>query len=204
LSEASWLSTFDNHTSSIKWPTLNPTERVNENAKAEAMTTIEFSSKLISLHDKLFYFANTLTQNRDSAKDLIQDTYLKALLNMDKFIEDTNLKAWTFTVMKNIFINNYRHSVKVNTIIDNTTEMFFLNIPRNSEFASPESQIALKDMHSRISVLQADQRIPFEMYTQGYKYKEIAQEMKLSLGTVKSRIFFTRKKLMQSFKDYKC
>ena len=166
------------------------------------MTQIEFSSQLISLHDNLSYFANTLTNSREEAKDLIQDTYLKALVNRDKFNDETNMKAWTYTIMKNTFINNYRRSVKANTIVDNSEDLFLLNIPRKSEFASPESQMSLQDIHKRISKLQPDQRLPFEMHTEGYKYKEIATQLNLSVGTVKSRIFFTRKKLMETLKDF--
>ena len=104
--------------------------------------------------------------------------------------------------MKNTFINNYRRSVKANTIVDNTEDLFLLNIPRKSEFASPESQLSLQEIRKGISKLQPDQRMPFEMHTEGYKYKEIADQLNLSIGTVKSRIFFTRKKLMESLKDF--
>lgn len=166
------------------------------------MTAIEFNSKLLSLHDNLSYFANTLTNNKEEAKDLLQDTYLKALVHKDKFEDNTNLKAWTYTIMKNTFINNYRRNQKANTIVDTTEDLYFLNIPRRSDFASPDSQLQTKELEAGISKLQEDQRTPFEMHTKGYKYKEIADNLNLSIGTVKSRIFFTRKKLMDSLKEY--
>jgi len=166
------------------------------------MTAIEFNSKLISLHDNLSFFANTLTNNREEAKDLIQDTYLKALMYKDKFEANTNLKAWTYTIMKNTFINNYRRNQKANTIVDTTEDLYFLNIPRRSDFVSPDSQLQTKEIKARIARLEEDQRTPFEMHTEGYKYKEIAENLNLSIGTVKSRIFFTRKKLMGSLKDF--
>ncbi|MGV8964402.1 MAG: RNA polymerase sigma factor [Candidatus Saccharimonadaceae bacterium] len=167
------------------------------------MTQIEFSNKLVSLHDNLSNFARSLTNNHEAAKDLIQDTYLKALANWDKFADNTNMKAWTYTIMKNNFINNYRRAVKANIIVDNSEDLFLLNIPRKSEFASPESQMALQEIRQGISKLQPDQRMPFEMHTEGYKYQEIADQLNLSIGTVKSRIFFTRKKLMKTLKDFK-
>ncbi|KAF0201557.1 MAG: RNA polymerase sigma factor sigma-70 [Bacteroidetes bacterium] len=166
------------------------------------MTAIEFNRKLISLHDNLSYFANTLTNNREEAKDLIQDTYLKALTHRDKFADDTNLKAWTYTIMKNTFINNYRRNQKANTIVDTTEDLYYLNIPRKSDFVSPESELNTKEIKAGISRLEEDQRKPFEMHTSGYKYKEIAENLNLSIGTVKSRIFFTRKKLMDSLKEF--
>ncbi|MBK7029317.1 MAG: RNA polymerase sigma factor [Bacteroidales bacterium] len=153
------------------------------------MTQIEFTHKLISLHDNLHYYANMLTSNREEAKDLIQDTYLKALANRDKFADDTNLKAWTYTIMKNTFINNYRRNQKANTIIDSTEDFFYLNISCKSEFASPESKFSEKEIKKSISRLAPDQRLPFEMHNDGFKYKEIADSLNISIGTVKSRIF---------------
>ncbi len=166
------------------------------------MTAIEFNNQLISLHNSLRYFASTLTSSREEADDLIQDTYLKALLNRDKFAEDTNLKAWTYTIMKNTFINNYRRNTKANTIVDSTKDLYFLNISRKDENFQPEGVIATEEINASIGQLDEEQRLPFEMHTAGYKYKEIAEELNLSIGTVKSRIFFTRKKLMQALKDY--
>jgi RNA polymerase sigma-70 factor (ECF subfamily) len=168
------------------------------------MTAMEFSSKLMNLQNNLQYFANSLTCDKEEAKDLLQDTYLKALVNRDKFADDTNLKAWTFTIMKNTFINNYRKNHKINTIVDNTEDLFYLNIQRKSEFQAPDSEYHVKEIQKKIAHLDEVQRLPFEMHHAGYKYKEIAENLNISIGTVKSRIFFTRKKLMQSLEDFQC
>ena len=61
------------------------------------------------------------------AQDLVQETMLKALTFREKFVHQTNLKAWLFTIMKNIFINNYRRAVKARTIIDTTDNLYYLN-----------------------------------------------------------------------------
>ena len=166
------------------------------------MTAIEFNHKLTSLQDNLHYFAMTLTSNQEEAKDLVQDTYLKALMHRDKFEDNTNLKAWTFTIMKNTFINNYRRNIRTHAIIDTTEDLYYLNLPKASAFPSPESEISHKDIQKRVASLDDDQRIPFEMHTQGYKYKEIADTLQISIGTVKSRIFFGRRKLMDNLKAY--
>lgn len=166
------------------------------------MTAIEFSSKLMNLQNNLQYFANTLTRDKEEAKDLLQDTYLKALMNQDKFADDTNLKAWTFTIMKNTFINNYRKTSKINTIVDNTEDLFYMNIQRKSEFPAPDSDYHVKEINKNISKLDDIQRLPFQLYHSGYKYHEIAEKLNISIGTVKSRIFFTRKKLMESLEGY--
>lgn len=166
------------------------------------MTAIEFSSALTGLYNNLQYFAHTLTRNREEAEDLVQDTVLKALSNREKFQANTNLKAWTFTIMKNTFINNYRRKVKANTIIDTTDDLYYLNIPKPSNYTLPDSEFSTQEIKKSINKLSDDHRLPFEMHTQGYKYKEIADKLNLSIGTVKSRIFFGRKKLMGMLKDY--
>ena len=166
------------------------------------MTQYEFNQNLIGMKSNLQRFAMSLTSDRDTALDLVQDTYLKAITYKDKFVDYTNLKAWVFTIMKNTFINNYRRNQKANTIIDSTEDLFYLNIPRKSDFPSPDSKYSEKEINKSISKLDADQRMPFEMHHQGYKYKEIADHLNISIGTVKSRIFFTRRKLMDTLKDF--
>ncbi|HSV75727.1 MAG TPA: RNA polymerase sigma factor [Bacteroidales bacterium] len=162
------------------------------------MTPVEFNYKLLSLQKNLNYFAYTLTSNYEDAQDLVQETYLKALTNRDKFTDDTNLKAWAFTIMKNTFINNYRQAVRNNTILDKTDDLYFLNLSRESGEGQPDSSYHVKEIQKEIRSIDEEQRKPFEMYNNGYKYKEIAEKLNLSIGTVKSRIFFTRKKLMDS------
>ena len=166
------------------------------------MSDLEFNTKLLSLRDNLHYFANSLASNREEAEDLVQDTFVKALTNKDKFIENTNLKAWTYTIMKNTFINNYRRSQKANTFSDSTNDQYYINIPRHNDSESPDSNVSVKEIRRAINNLEDVHRLPFEMHTKGFKYKEIAEELDLSIGTVKSRIFFTRKKLMKALSDY--
>ena len=165
------------------------------------MTSMEFNYKLMGLQKNLKYFAYTLTSNYDDAQDLVQETFLKALTNREKFTENTNLKAWTFTIMKNTFINNYRKNVRNNTLVDKTDDLYLLNLSKESSIGVPDTEYSAREIRHMISQITPEQRKPFEMYNQGYKYKEIAQQLKLSIGTVKSRIFFTRKKLMEALKD---
>jgi len=166
------------------------------------MTTLEFNSQLIGMKPNLQRFAMSLTSDRDTALDLVQDTYVKAITHKDKFADYTNLKAWVFTIMKNTFINNYRRNVKENTIIDGTQDLYYLNQPQDKGFISPESNYAEGEIEKAVNSLEDEFRIPFTMHVEGYKYKEIADELGLKIGTVKSRIFFTRQKLMHILKDY--
>ena len=166
------------------------------------MTTQEFNSNLIDLKGNLQRFALSLTSDRDSALDLVQDTYLKAITYKDKFVDYTNLRAWVFTIMKNTFINNYRRSSKENTLIDGTQDLYYINTPHDKGFISPESSYAQEEIEKAIDSLEDEFRIPFRMHLDGYKYKEIADKLNLKIGTVKSRIFFTRQKLMLMLRDY--
>jgi RNA polymerase sigma-70 factor (ECF subfamily) len=166
------------------------------------MTAMEFNNELINMEDSLERFALSLTSDRDEAKDLLQETYLKALTYRDKFQEFTNLKAWAYTIMKNTFINNYRKAVRENTTVDNTKDLYYLNNSKESHLIKPDSEYSYKEINKAIEALEDEFKIPFRMHTEGFKYKEIADKLDLKIGTVKSRIFFTRKKLMESLKDY--
>lgn len=167
------------------------------------MSSKKFQSKLMSLQNNLLNFAYILTSNRDDAYDLLQDTTLKALDNEDKYVDNINFKGWVFTIMRNIFINNYRKVVRSSTIIDQTEDLYHLNLPQDSGFETPECAFAVKEINEAINSFPDEYRIPFSMHVAGYKYNEIAEEMELPLGTVKSRIFFARKKLQTLLKDYR-
>lgn len=166
------------------------------------MTAIEFNYQLTSLSDNLEKFALSLTSNLDDAKDLLQETFLKAISYRDKFSDNTNLKAWTYTIMKNTFINNYRKAVKANTTFDNTKDLYYLNMHKNSGLDNPDISYSTKEIEKKIELLDSEYKIPFRMHVQGFKYMEISEELNLKIGTVKSRIFFARKKLMGSLNDY--
>ncbi len=166
------------------------------------MTAIEFNTQITNLQNHLNYFAFSLTKNDDDAKDLVQDTLLKAITNKDKFDDDTNLKAWTYTIMKNTFINAYRRKIKTNTMIDYTDDTYFINSSIMNNYTPTDNNYSIKEIVKSIKEIKFDQRKPFEMHVAGFKYKEIADNMNISIGTVKSRIFFTRKKLMERLKEY--
>mgnify|MGYP003623435997 FL=1 len=164
---------------------------------------LALETNLIDLQDNMLNFAMTLTSNRDEAKDLTQETTLKALSNLDKYYDNVNFKGWVFTIMHNIFVNNYRRVVRSQTMIDQTENLYYLNLPQDSGFISPEGSYSFPEINKVINSFSDDYRRPFMMHVSGYKYEEIAEEMSLPLGTVKSRIFFARKRLQEILKDYR-
>lgn len=137
------------------------------------MNSLKFQDRLLGLQDNLLNFAYMLTANREEAKDLLQDTTLKALDNEDKYIDNVNFKGWVFTIMRNIFINNYRRVVRNQTIIDQTEDLYHLNLPQDSGFASPEGSFTVKEITTAINSFSEEYRIPFSMHVAGYKYHEI-------------------------------
>ncbi len=163
-----------------------------------------FKSRLLGLQSNLLSFAYQLTTNHEAAQDLLQDTTLKALDNESKYVDNVNFKGWIFTIMRNIFINNYRQTVRKATVIDQTEDLYHINICQDSGLDTPDGSIAVQEISNAINAFSDDYRIPFSMHVAGYKYQEIADKMQLPLGTVKSRIFFARQKLQGMFKDYKC
>jgi len=164
------------------------------------MSTVEFDVKLNQLSSLLHSFAYNLTKNGEEAKDLYQETAFRALTNRDKFRPGTNFKAWLFTIMKNIFINNYRKKVKANTLFDSTDNMYYLNSGSAVISNSAESGILMTELKQMLSDLDDNIRVPFQMHYEGFKYQEIADHLSLPLGTVKSRIFFARKALKESIR----
>ena len=111
------------------------------------MNTYSFRKDLISVQEELLRFAYKLTADKEEANDLLQETSLKALDNEDKYMPDTNFKGWMYTIMRNIFINNYRRIVREQTFVDQTDNLYHLNLPQNSGFASAEGTYDLKEMH---------------------------------------------------------
>jgi len=165
------------------------------------MTAIEFNHQLVNLESKLTRFALSLTLDRDEAKDLVQDTMLKAITYREQFTSHTNLKAWAYTIMKNTFINNYRRTVRQQTTLDTTKNLYFLNQSRMVFDVESDSHYAAHEINRLIDNLENDLKIPFKLMLEGYKYKEISRKLRLKIGTVKSRIFFTRKRLMDMLEN---
>ncbi|MBS1742118.1 MAG: RNA polymerase sigma factor [Bacteroidetes bacterium] len=161
------------------------------------MSTTEFNELLVSSSDFLRPFAFTLTRDNEAAKDLLQETLYKALANRDKYNDGTNVKAWMYTIMRNIFINNYRRKSRHKVIFDDSPNEYLLDKMQLAVPNMAESNIRLKEVQSSVHRLPNVFRYPFQMYFDGYKYNEIADMLNEPLGTIKSRIHFARKLLKE-------
>ncbi len=161
-----------------------------------------FTDLVIEQTSPLNFFALKLTKDSEEAADLTQDTLLKALVNADKFQSGTNIKAWLYTIMRNIFINKYRRAMKSGIFNDPTEEQYFLNSTSLTHKNNGESNLIMKDVERALTEISEKHRTPFMMSYRGYKYDEIAEQLNIPLGTVKVRIHNARKALMNKLASY--
>jgi len=159
------------------------------------MAFFEFNKLLLNNADFLKPFAINLTKDAEDAKDLYQETLYRALVNQEKYNIGTNIKAWLFTIMRNIFINDYRKKAKQQTVLDSSPNDQLINTNQSVGSNNAESSINLKDIRNAIQRLPDIFKTPFTLFFEGYKYHEISYVLKEPLGTVKSRIHFARKLL---------
>lgn len=166
------------------------------------MDTKAFNLNIFSHKDSLFSFAFSFTKDTDDANDLFQETMLKAINYSSQFKEGTNLKAWLYTIMRNTFINNYRKNSKTDRIMtvtdDLTSDKLFLSASMNTS----EGKFVMDDIYKALEKLQPEYYIPFIKYFEGYKYHEIADELKIPIGTVKTRIHVARQILKKQLRIY--
>ncbi len=167
------------------------------------MSTQDFNALLLNNANFLKPFAVNLTRDADTANDLYQETLYKALANRDKYNTGTNIRAWLFTIMRNIFINNYRRKAKQRTIFDNTPNDYLIDSRQVHTVSNgAESNMRLKEINTAIEQLPEIFKTPFLLYFDGYKYNEIAEVLNEPLGTIKSRIHFARKLLKEQLSRY--
>ncbi len=167
------------------------------------MNASQFQKKLLSMQENMMNFALMLTSNKEDAQDLAQDTTLKVLDNRDKFIDNINFRGWVLTVMRNIFINNYHKFVRMQTVVDQDADLYNLDVPNDSGFGSPDGVYQIQEITKAINGLSEELKVPFSLYVSGYKYTEIAEKLKIPLGTVKSRIFLARQELRKVLEDFR-
>ena len=159
------------------------------------MSIVDFNQMLLANAEFLRPFAITLTRDNETAKDLFQETMFRALDNQEKYNVGTNIKAWLYTIMRNVFINDYRKKARQNTVLDSTPNEFLLDYNQTAATNGAEGNLELKEINRAIHQLPDIFRKPFMLYFDGFKYYEIAYMLQEPLGTIKSRIHFARKLL---------
>jgi RNA polymerase sigma factor (sigma-70 family) len=166
------------------------------------MSTAEFSELLLVNSTSLKPFAVSLTKDKEVAKDLFQETLYKAFANREKYTTGTNIKAWLYTIMRNIFINDYRRNAKYKTKFNSGDDDNLLDSVAPAIDNPAESSMQHKKIWEAINKLPEIFKSPFLLNFEGYRYHEIAEAMQEPLGTIKSRIFIARKLLKESISRY--
>lgn len=166
------------------------------------MTSNEFNLMVQPFQPALKSFAFQFTKDDESADDLVQETMLKMIMYEHKFEPGTNLKAWLFMIMRNTFINNYRRNKKKIAIIKQDEVISFADLHHSAVNNLGENKFVMKDINRALSRLSESLRKPFVRYVEGYKYHEIAEELAIPIGTVKTRIHHARTQLKNNLKVY--
>jgi RNA polymerase sigma-70 factor (ECF subfamily) len=162
----------------------------------------EFEREAIPHSDILYNYALRMTGNADDARDLLQETFLKAFRFWDKYEKGTNVRAWLFRIMKNTYINVYRKAVKEPDTVDYNDIQNFYDVIRENSTDSNDLQEKLFGHLLDDDVTKALEALPEEFRTvvilcdiEGLTYEEIAEFVECPVGTVRSRLHRGRKLL---------
>lgn len=165
------------------------------------MEHVYMTKMIMEIHPELLRFALKLTASQDSANDLVQDTILKALSNTDRYAYEGNFKGWMYTIMYNIFTNEYRRSLREPEFVNSDITDYVCQTQMiKEEWIGATFDREL--MYRVINDLPDNMRKPFKLYVFGFKYREIADKLNLPLGTIKKRLHHARKKLQNDLKGF--
>lgn len=158
-----------------------------------------FTYDLIKLQEQLYYYALQLTEDREDALDLVQETSFKALKNRNRLHNNSHIRAWLYTILKNTYIN-YLRSSHFRQLIHDTDELnYHSEKSGEGSDALPDEQLIKKELHEIIRLLPGNYANPILLFLAGFSYKEIAQKMNIPIGTVKSRIHLGKKRIRRAY-----
>jgi RNA polymerase sigma-70 factor (ECF subfamily) len=154
----------------------------------------DITESILHHSDILKSYAGRLTHDKEAAKDLHQETICRALANQGSFSRGTNIEAWMFTIMRNLFINGYRRKTREKKIFNrHYPDIALCSTPSDTPPAT--TRLEIKEIRSMIHAMPDILKIPIYLYCEGYKYQEIATIMDTAVGTTKSRIYLARQLL---------
>ena len=168
-----------------------------------------FNNEFLPHIRSMYNFGYRLTLDQDDAKDLVQDTYLKAYRFIESFQKGTNAKAWLFRILKNSFINDYRKKSKEPSKVDYQEVEIYYNSEDVDRQITPDLRVeALKDMigdeiSNALNALDVDFRTVIILCDlEGFKYEEMAKILDIPIGTVRSRLHRARQLLKEKLSEY--
>lgn len=168
-----------------------------------------FEKELIPHVDALTTFAYHLTYNEEDAKDLVQETFMKAYKALDSYVEGTNAKAWLFKILKNAYINQYRKKARRPTKVDFEEFIGYQDKDESSVTDYQDLRIELFENLLGDEVTMAINSLPIDFRTvillcdvEGFTYEEISKIIDIPIGTVRSRLHRARNMLKEKLKTY--
>ena len=165
------------------------------------MKHLDFETQLITSRSMLYTKALSLFRNTEKAEDLVQDTMVKALTYKEMFAQGTNIKGWLYTILKNTFINQYNRSANHPTYLRDTFTDAFVGAERQTVSNLGAENIKMQEIQKALASIDEKFSKPFMMHFEGYKYEEIAEELQLPIGTVKTRIHKARMMLQEQLRE---
>lgn len=179
--------------------------------ESQSNRNLRFERDAMQYANQLYAAAMRYTKNPEDAKDLVQDTYLKAFASFHQFEEGTNLKAWLYRVLQTTFINNYRKAQRQPQLsADAEVEDWQLHkAASHTSDQGKSAEISALENLPDSDIKKALQEIPEEFRmavyladVEGFSYKEIADIVGIPAGTVMSRLHRGRKQLREKLADY--
>ena len=173
---------------------------------AEPAAQTAFAEEALTHLDTLYRGALRLTRDPDQAQDLVQEAYLRALRYQHSYQPGTNMKAWLFAIMRNLFWDRFKGSHKDDVSLDDVGD-FVLFEKLRDEGAKPEAdvldQIAASEVVAAVDKLPPLHReVVLLVDVEGFSYKDAAQTLGVPIGTVMSRLHRARQQLQKSLYDY--
>ncbi len=158
-----------------------------------------FAGDLVNLQDHLYYYALQLTEDREDAMDLVQETSYKALKNRKRLHSNEHIRAWLYTILKNTYINYLRSSQYRQLVYDTDELNSYSDHQEGQSGFVPDEILLKKELLEIVGLLPGVYEKPIRMMLSGYSYKEISQKMNIPIGTVKSRIHLGKKKIKKVY-----
>lgn len=169
----------------------------------------DFEHTAVPYMPRLHNYALKLTMNSEDAKDLTQETYLKAYRFWDTFEEGTNVKAWLYQIMKNSYINQYRIKIKEPNKIEYDEAHFYYDTPQHQSFDFKDQKVEPVDKLFGDEIARSIKSLPSIFRTivllsdvEELTYAEIAKRVACPVGTVRSRLHRGRKILQKQLVNF--
>jgi RNA polymerase sigma factor (sigma-70 family) len=189
--------------------TFEDMSEVQKKKYSEQEKNTIFDKEFMPHIDSMYNFAFRLTFDEDDAKDLVQDTYMKAFRFINSFEQGTNAKAWLFRILKNSFINDYRKKSKEPSKVDYQEVETYYNSDDVDYGMTTDLRVdAVKDMlgdeiSNALNSLAVDFRTVIILCDlEGFTYEEMAKILDIPIGTVRSRLHRARNLLKEKLRSY--